>query len=74
MVEKLYALYRRTYRNCVFYMDENRQLELLNEIGVLRGIVYCIEEIDPNPCLRVDFNEFAEMIGVQNAMKGEVRK
>lgn len=36
-------IYNRTMNNCKFYEKENQALKLLNEIGVLRGISYCLE-------------------------------
>ncbi|MBQ6413289.1 MAG: hypothetical protein IJI19_07415 [Ruminococcus sp.] len=39
-MEDMIRLYERTYKNCLFYQSEGRKVELLNEIGVLRGIVY----------------------------------
>lgn len=38
-------VYDRTYRNCEFYLSEGKEIALANEIGVLRGICYCMEEL-----------------------------
>lgn len=35
-------IYQRTINNCKFYLQENDK-RLLNEIGVLRGVCYCLE-------------------------------
>lgn len=43
--EKLEALLYRTENNIEFYLDENRPNSALNEIGVMRGILYAWEEI-----------------------------
>ena len=39
----LIALYDRTLKNCLFYEKEGNTAALLNEIGCLRGIAYCME-------------------------------
>lgn len=36
-------LYYRTLRNCAYYEQKNDSKALLNEIGCLRGIAYCLE-------------------------------
>lgn len=41
--DRLIELYERTMRNCFFYEKEVMMASLLNEIGVLRGIAYCME-------------------------------
>lgn len=40
--ENIISIYNRTYNNCKFYFEKGDNRRLLNEIGVLRGIVYCI--------------------------------
>lgn len=35
--------YERTLNNCRFYEKENKPWSLMNEIGVLRGLMYAIE-------------------------------
>ena len=42
--KKLLDLYKRTLNNCQFYENEKKPLKLLNEIGVLRGIAYCMTD------------------------------
>ena len=39
----LFQLYDRTMNNCLFYEKEGNRKALLNEIGCLRGIAYCME-------------------------------
>lgn len=39
------AIYDRTYHNCEFYLSEGKEISLANEIGVLRGVAYCMEEL-----------------------------
>lgn len=41
----LLELFDRTFKNCEFYEQEHDNDALLNEIGVLRGIMYCIESV-----------------------------
>ncbi len=36
-------IFERTLRNCEFYEKEKKPNALCNEIGVLRGIMYCME-------------------------------
>lgn len=69
--EKLFKIYNRTYRNCVFYKEEHNEPALLNEIGVLRGIAYCIEEIVGEDKLFtvIAFSSFKEMIDEQNRLR-----
>lgn len=43
MEDNMIAIFERTLNNCEFYKDEGKEAHLLNEIGVLRGIAYCIE-------------------------------
>lgn len=39
----LEQLYNRTMENCLLYEKEGNKKALLNEIGCLRGIAYCLE-------------------------------
>lgn len=41
--EKIMEIYERTMKNCFFYQERGFKDALLNEIGVLRGIMYCME-------------------------------
>lgn len=38
--------YNNTMKNCRYYEETNNNAALLNEIGVLRGIFYCMELAD----------------------------
>ena len=54
-------LYIRTLNNCLFYEREQKWLRLLNEIGVLRGIVYCLEGCGENFPADETFLHFIEL-------------
>ena len=71
--ENLMDIYNRTYRNCEFYRAQGNKAALLNEIGVLRGIVYCLEAIVGSDFVYqlVSFSAFKEMIDEQQRMKEE---
>ena len=60
-------IYKRTLNNCEFYEKENKPLNLLNEIGVLRGVAYCLEAAG----LDFAFNNsrFEHFIKVQQELK-----
>ena len=60
---KLMDLFNRTLSNCEFYENENRTTSLLNEIGVLRGIAYCLKTFDIDVC---EFPTFLHYIEIQN--------
>ena len=66
----LFQLYDRTMNNCLFYEKEGNRKALLNELGCLRGIAYCMEweliysfRSDPR---------FIRMIELQEQMKNEL--
>ena len=64
---RLYRLYNRTLNNCMYYEEERKTLELINEIGVLRGIAYCLQAHgDPID----DFDNFAHFMNVQTELLG----
>lgn len=68
--EKLFNLYNRTYHNCLYYKERNMEKELLNEIGVLRGIGYCLDAITGDKKFTIiDFTMFREMIEEQNRIR-----
>lgn len=68
--EKVLELYSRTYRNCEHYKEEGNEKALLNEIGVLRGIAYCLEAITgDNLFNEIDFCKFRTMIDEQNRLR-----
>ena len=76
--ENIISIYNRTYNNCKFYFEKGENRRLLNEIGVLRGIVYCIQSIigenNKHFALNrlIDFPAFLEMIEKQNEfLEGE---
>ena len=59
--KSMLELFERTLKNCRFYKEEGDTARLLNEIGVLRGIAYCMEEVDLCP----HSDEFSMWIGMQ---------
>ena len=63
-------LFDRTYRNCQFYLSQGNEYSLANEIGVLRGIVYCMDEIGEEP---ENLRQFNEMIDKQQELKAKDR-
>ena len=67
---KLQALYNRTLKNCYYYESMGNKAALLNEIGVLRGIAYCIEEITSESLDHyIVWDDFKEMIEKQQELK-----
>lgn len=44
-IKAINALIERTENNIDFYIKEEKNYHLLNEIGVLRGLIYAYEEI-----------------------------
>lgn len=62
--------YNNTLKNCKFYEEQGNKNALLNEIGVLRGIFYCMEiaGIKGLNTLVKDFNYY---IDIQNGLKKE---
>ena len=60
---KLMDLFKRTLSNCEFYENENRTNSLLNELGVLRGIAYCLEVLNIDV---LEFSSFQHYIEIQN--------
>ena len=66
LTQDLKELYNRTMNNCDFYKSENNAAALLNEIGVLRGIGYCMDAIGITV---EDTPRFAGMIIEQNKLR-----
>lgn len=71
MEGKLMPLYNRTIKNIRFYQENGKEKELLNEIGVLRGIVYCMAAFVGLGGLHIDMSEFASVIEEQNRLLGK---
>ena len=65
---KLLEIYERTKRNCQFYEREGKKMSLLNEIGCLRGIVYCLEEVGIN---KLGDAELLRLISIQQEFKAK---
>ena len=57
--------YTRTLRNCRFFEKEGNHKRLLNEIGVLRGILYCMYGIEDASLIPQDALYY---INVQNEL------
>lgn len=68
--ENIVDIYNRTYENCKFYFEQGKEKHLLNEIGALRGIVYCIGATigEDNINNVIDFPAFIEMIGKRSEL------
>jgi transcriptional regulator with XRE-family HTH domain len=47
--ETLPFIFNRTLNNCIYYEKEGTQAQLLNEIGALRGVLYCLESVGIRP-------------------------
>lgn len=62
---KIISLFDRTYRNCIYYSEEGKDFSLANEIGVLRGIAYCMEVV--GLCPHTD--RFLKFIEIQQNLK-----
>lgn len=65
MPDTLLSIYERTLKNCKLYEKENKHVSLVNEIGVLRGIAYCMEIVDRCPINE----EFLYYINLQEKYK-----
>lgn len=65
MENTLNELFERTLKNCSFYEKEGKTINLVNEIGVLRGIGYCMEL--EGECLHTE--EFMHFIEIQQKLK-----
>lgn len=62
--KKIKKLYDNTLKNCRFYLKENMNKRLLNEIGVLKGLFYVLELHNIN----VANDEFFNFIKIQNEL------
>ena len=47
--ETVMDIYNRTIRNCKYYESIHDDISLINEIGVLRGIYYCLQTVGVAP-------------------------
>ena len=74
--QNLFQLFERTLKNCHFYQKEGLKNNLLNEIGCLRGIFYCIESMHMVDMLdSFMYDEFIYFItNYQNKMLIDVTK
>ena len=64
--ETMMSIYMRTLNNCKFYQKKEMKASLLNEIGVLRGIAYCLELAGFSV---YDLPEFLDYINIQNKLR-----
>lgn len=62
--EKIMDIFNRTISNCEFYEKEKQHTKLLNEIGCLRGIAYCLEAVGICP----HSDKFIYYINIQNQL------
>jgi len=42
--ERMIEVYERTLNNIAYFESNGMERKLLNEIGVLRGVAYCLED------------------------------
>lgn len=59
--DRIIALYNRTKNNCLYYEKKGEEMGLLNEIGCLRGIAYCLEEVGVSPLADAEFRRLIEI-------------
>lgn len=59
-VIKIYDLYCKTLSNCYFYKDQNDKKNLLNEIGVLRGLEQALRILNIGVA-NIEYNNFIEL-------------
>lgn len=74
----LLELFDRTEKNCEFYEQEKDNIALLNEIGVLRGIMYCIESVMGEENARgavgwARYSQFDTLIRTQERLKANMK-
>ena len=69
MKKQVIEIYNRTMKNCKFYEREGKKPELLNEIGTLRGVAYCVEALGECP----HNDELFHFIEIQNELLQGVR-
>lgn len=65
--DSLRGIFERTKRNCLYYERNGERMSLMNEIGVLRGVAYCMEQASICP----HDEEFLRLIALQQEMKAE---
>lgn len=62
----LEPIYKQILRNCYFYESEGDEKKLLNEIGALRGVAYCIESTSKD--IKHAEGNFLHFIQIQNEL------
>lgn len=68
VIKEMDEIYKRTMQNCLFYQEKGFEDALLNEIGVLRGVVYCMETVGLMPDYET-FSDFLHFLDVQKERK-----
>ena len=58
--ERMIKVYERTLMNCSFYESRGMERKLLNEIGVLRGVAYCLEDTGNSDVVDMRFVKMIE--------------
>ena len=67
MEKKVKEIFERTLNNCIFYENQGNGKRLLNEIGVLRGVAYVMDEM--GICSHNQL--FVHFIDLQNKLHGD---
>ena len=68
MNDTLMGIYERTLNNCKFYEKQEDRAHLLNEVGCLRGVAYCMELAGECP----HNDDFMHFIQAQNIILDEL--
>jgi len=68
MKEKLTRIFEEFKSNCRQYEKEGKQQSLLNEIGAMRGVAFCMEELGITPAYD---DEFFRLIALQQMLLGD---
>lgn len=69
--EEIRKVFIRTVGNCCWYESKGDKASLLNEIGVLRGLSYAMDNI--GLCPHVNFH-FMHFMSLQQELKDEFNK
>ena len=65
---KMLEIFDRTKRNCRSYEKEGKEIGLINEIGCLVGVAYCLQAAGFNP---TEDTEFLRLINIQQELKAK---
>lgn len=69
MEEAIHDIFIRTMNNCDLYFRKRKMVSLANEIGVLRGISYCIELMDGVNLSMEESEKYKYYLSVQQSLK-----